>query len=220
MISVVPTQDRAMVPVRLLATPKSISFTGVLPVSCWPHTNTFSALKSRCTTSLSCMNFSPAAHCLVTFFTASSGREFWPSLMNPASSPPSMSSITIMMYWAWEVPGRKASKQPRHSQMLGWPWIFSSTSVSLRMVLIFSSQEGSISRRQMGMVFTACFTLGVLLLWQRYTVPWPPTPRTLSTSIWKGSSGGPKVANCSMEPSACVTTRELRLVRVPLPRDR
>ena len=32
-----------------------------------------------------------------------------------------------------------------------------------RISAIFWSQEGSINKRQMGMVFTACFTLGVLL---------------------------------------------------------
>mmetsp|Transcript_13801 Transcript_13801/g.23760 ORF Transcript_13801/g.23760 Transcript_13801/m.23760 type:complete len:222 (+) Transcript_13801:261-926(+) len=81
MISVVPTQLRAMVPDRLLATPKSISFTGVVGVICCPQTKTFSAFRSRCTTSLSWMNFSPAAVCLVTLFTTSSGRLFCPSLM-------------------------------------------------------------------------------------------------------------------------------------------
>mmetsp|Transcript_829 Transcript_829/g.1847 ORF Transcript_829/g.1847 Transcript_829/m.1847 type:complete len:218 (+) Transcript_829:1106-1759(+) len=124
--------------------------------------------------------------------------------MKLANSPPSMSSMTIMMYWAWEVPGLNASKHPRHSQMFGWPWICSRTSVSLRIDAIFSLQEGSISSRQIGMVLTACFVFGVLLLWHKYTVPWPPTPSTLSVSMTNGSSGGPKTLNCSIDPNARV----------------
>lgn len=200
-ISVVPTQLRAMVPFRIFATPKSITLIGVAAVISFPQTRMFSTFRSLWTTSRSWMNWRPAVVCRITDFTMSSGNP-WPLGMKLANSPPSISSMTIIIYWAWEVPGLKASKHPRHSQMLGWPWICCRTSVSFRMDAIFSSHDGSMSKRQIGIVLTACFVFGVLLLWQRYTVPWPPTPSTLSVSISNGSSGGPKTLNCSIDPNA------------------
>mmetsp|Transcript_71178 Transcript_71178/g.144578 ORF Transcript_71178/g.144578 Transcript_71178/m.144578 type:complete len:297 (-) Transcript_71178:511-1401(-) len=159
MISVVPTQLRAKVLLMLLATPKSINFTFESFVSSSDMTRMFSHLRSRCNTFLLWINCKPSTVCLKTFFATSSASLSF-SLMKLASSPPGMSSMTIILYCACDVPGLKASQQPMHSATFGCPWIARSTSTSFWIAAIFSSDDGSINKRQMGMVFTARFLLG------------------------------------------------------------
>mmetsp|Transcript_90026 Transcript_90026/g.201454 ORF Transcript_90026/g.201454 Transcript_90026/m.201454 type:complete len:212 (-) Transcript_90026:68-703(-) len=81
MISVVPTQLLAMELATVLATPKSISLTGVVSVSSEPQTRMFSAFKSRWTTCLLWMYFRPSTVCLSTLLATGSVRYWRPSLM-------------------------------------------------------------------------------------------------------------------------------------------
>mmetsp|Transcript_56352 Transcript_56352/g.132100 ORF Transcript_56352/g.132100 Transcript_56352/m.132100 type:complete len:202 (+) Transcript_56352:526-1131(+) len=163
MISVVPTQLLASELEMCLATPKSMSFTFVPTSKVSLQTKTFSTFKSRWITSLLWMNSSPATTCFMTL-RATSSDNLPASAMKDASSPPCTNSITIILYCACVVPGRKASQQPWHVAILSWPCIRWRTSTSRSIAAIFSSLDGSISNRQMGMVLTAYLVLGSFFL--------------------------------------------------------
>mmetsp|Transcript_175389 Transcript_175389/g.562654 ORF Transcript_175389/g.562654 Transcript_175389/m.562654 type:complete len:273 (-) Transcript_175389:486-1304(-) len=128
MISAVPTQVCAKEPATSLATPKSTSFTRDSELNSLEHTKMFSHFKSRCKTCLPCKNCTAPATCLNTpRAMASSKRPCRP--MKLANSPPSTSSVTIILYLTivlpcvgnWCITTGPTSQLPMQVTTASWP---------------------------------------------------------------------------------------------------
>mmetsp|Transcript_56526 Transcript_56526/g.148655 ORF Transcript_56526/g.148655 Transcript_56526/m.148655 type:complete len:273 (-) Transcript_56526:198-1016(-) len=137
MIFGVPTQVDATSSATSLATPKSTSFTTAPAPSSLAHRRMFSHLRSRCSTFLECRNFTAATTCAkMPRAVASSRPPFSPT--SSASSPPSTSSQTIILYFTivlpcvgnWCITTVPTSQQPTQAAMPGWPWARSRAEVS------------------------------------------------------------------------------------------